>query len=92
MAPNAVVTIKYKGETTTALKSTLNADNALGESLQVGVTTGRYRVSQLLMSEPGRGETILINGKAVFVTLVNRDPVDAMFTIDTQNQKPVEGI
>ena len=92
MAPNAVVTVIYKGETATALKSTLNADNALGEALQVGVTTGRVRVDQSLISEPGRGDTILIDGEAAFVTLVNRDPVDAMFTIDYQDQKPVEGI
>jgi len=92
MAPNAVVEIKYKGQTATALKSTLNADNALGESLQTGVTTGRVRIDQSLISEPGRGDTILIDGEAAFVTLVNRDPVDAMFLIDYQDQKPVEGI
>jgi len=92
MAPNAVVTLTYKGAAVTALKSTLNADLNMGAQIESGVTTGRVRVDQSLITEPGRGDTILIDGEAAFVTLVNRDPVDAMFTIDYQDQKPVEGI
>jgi len=92
MAPNAVVTLTYKGTAVTALKSNNPSDLDMGTHLESGLKTGRVRVNQSLITEPVSGDTILINGDAVFVTLVNPDPVDAMFTIDYQNQKPVEGI
>jgi len=92
MAPNAVVTLKYKGQTATALKSTVEASADLGEMIEKGLTTGRVRVDSSLIKKPGKGETILVNDEAAFVTLVNEDPVDAMYTIDYQDQSLVEGV
>ena len=90
-APEMVVTVVYDGQTATGLKSGPSDSAAASDMGEQGVAVGTVRVSAADIARPERGKTMLVNGEAVFIMRV-LSTADALWTLDYQTQRPVEGL
>ena len=88
----STVTVISQGQTVTAIRNTQNNDTAADIYGEQGSTSAFLHIDSSLMTKPGRGSTILIDGDAAIVTQVTEDAANAMWRIEYQDQKEVEGI
>ena len=92
LAPSAVVTAIYNGETATGLRAVADAQTDMDLLGELGVTINSFRVSAANMSEPTRGATMIIDGADVKVTECRTDPLTATRLIMYEVSRPVSGV
>jgi len=90
--PEGTAAVVYRGETATGMRSTQMDDAALMAYGEQGASTGRVRIDASAMTEPGRGDTILVDGQECFVMATRTDAAGALLVIDYSEQRPIEGV
>ena len=93
VVPGSAVTVKYKGTSGTGVRDSRDAAAAAGIFGEEGLQTGTVRVSSAsFTTEPERGAAIVVAGEQAQILNVRRDPVGALWTVDYQETRQVEGI
>ena len=89
LAPGAVATVKFKGQSASGFRGTQQSSSALGEEGEDSTDSCSIRVSAAALSVPEDGDTVLIDDAKATVVQTRLDPVGALLWIDYQLTKPV---
>lgn len=88
--PDALATVQNKGQTCTGILLSETDIATAGIMGEEGVSTSGVRVDMSELTQPTRGETILVNGAQVFAMEIRPDPLRALMVITFQDQEPAE--
>lgn len=85
----ASVAVIYKGVEVSGFRDTETQLSGVAAMGDVGMTGARVFVSAETISKPERGDPLMVDGAAVFVSSVKTDPVVALYEIEYQAQQPI---
>ena len=88
--PEAVVTVKVGGKTVSAIRDLSSDEAQLTDRGEVGIESGTVRFNSSGITQPNRGDTIVVGGANVWVLECRIDPAGAMFAIRYSTQQPIE--
>lgn len=86
---SAVVTIVSDGQTATGIRDTTNINSELDEMGEQGRTSGIVRLSAADLTEPLRGQSIIVDGKNAIVKSTRIDSAGAILAIAFQETEPI---
>lgn len=91
VAADALVPIIYKGKTASGLRDTSTQGDSITTDGAMGETSGIVRVDASEIDMPEKSDTIIVDGKTVFIGDVKRDSVGAILTIYFTETRPYGG-